>query len=94
MAEPPHLFLSWSQPVLGSDGSFAQDRSYDILESDATRLALRNEDQDEITAAGGRVIWILHLTDAGAGYCWGRADWPQVRCENRQVRCDAAAASS
>ena len=33
---------------------------------------------------------LAQAAPAQAGYCWGRADWPVVRCEDAQLRCDSS----
>ena len=89
IANPPHLFLLWQAPWTNAQGVTEYDRRYDLLASDGSTLTLRREDEPQQTAAGTRPIWILRRTTQPEGYCWGRSDWQQMRCEDPQLRCDA-----
>jgi hypothetical protein len=86
MANPPHALFTWDKPR--ADG--AVDQRYDLLNHSPTTLTLRLEGDTRRTDAGAPPIWILRLTSQPQGYCWGRADWPDVHCEDQQVRCDRA----
>jgi hypothetical protein len=92
MSSPPHAFLTWSLPVELADGSRSAEAVFDIVASDLSSLTLRRECQRELTETGEPLYRILRLTPRG--YCWGRADWPSVRCEDEQERCNAVAPSS
>lgn len=89
LASPPHLFLSWKQPWVTASGETETGRRYDLLVMDAGSFTLRREGETQRTDSGDRPIWILRRTSNPEGYCWGRADWPLVRCEDQQLRCDA-----
>lgn len=90
MAQPPHALFDWTRPWTDNDGFPVSHRRYDILDLSETTLTLRREGDTARTADGGRPIWILRQTTSPEGYCWGRADWPSVHCEDQQVRCDKA----
>jgi hypothetical protein len=60
-----------------------------LLAQDADTFTLRWEDDPQMTDTGNRPIWILRHTTNPEGYCLGRTDWPSVRCEDQQLRCDA-----
>ena len=90
MAYPPHALLSWSKPRFDENGLPTTGERYDILSNDDTSLTLRLEGDSRRTDTGARAIWVLRLTTNPQGYCWGRTDWPVVRCERQQVRCDNA----
>ena len=90
MALPPHALLSWSKPRFEENGLPTTGERYDILSNDDTSLTLRLEGDNRRTDTGAQAIWVLRLTTNPQGYCWGRTDWPVVRCEQQQVRCDNA----
>jgi hypothetical protein len=89
MTSPPHLFVVWPAPWINADGQTEFDRRYDILDHDTSTLTLRREDEVVATDSGNRPIWILRMTSQPDGYCWGRTDWPALRCEDQQLRCGA-----
>ena len=89
MSSPPHLLLMWKAPWTDAKGETQTDRRYDLLGMDDSTFTLRWEDDPSQTDAGRRPIWILRHTAQPEGYCWGRTDWPQMRCEDQQLRCDA-----
>jgi hypothetical protein len=89
-AQPPHANFTWTEAWTDVDGRTVSHKRYDMLDYDDSSLTLRLEGDSSRTADGGRPIWILRLTTAPEGYCWGRADWPSVHCENQQVRCEKA----
>ena len=86
---PPHLVLLWKAPWTTTQGVQEFDRRYDLLAMDVSTFTLRWEDDPGRTDTGDHPIWILRRTTQPEGYCWGRMDWPQMRCEDQQVRCDA-----
>ena len=86
MAQPPHALFTWAKPR--ADG--AGDERYDLMDHSDSTLTLRLEGDIRRTATGAHPIWILRLTTQPQGYCWGRTDWPDVHCEDQQVRCDRA----
>ena len=84
---PPHLMLTWDQP---KDDGIGQPRTmerYDIEDHDTETLTLREEGDFRPDRSGGR-IWVMQMTANPPGYCWRRPDWPQVRCEGQQLRCE------
>lgn len=88
MAQPPHALFDWTKPWTDKDGLPVSHRRYDILDQSDSTLTLRREGDTSRTADGGRPVWILRRTMTPEGYCWGRADWPAVHCEDQQLRCD------
>lgn len=90
MTQPPHALFVWTRPWTDAQGETVSDRRYDLLTHTDTTLTLRLEGDTQRTATGDRPIWILRPTSSPEGYCWGRADWPSVHCEDQQVRCDKA----
>jgi hypothetical protein len=88
-AAPPHAVLQWNLPQTMPNGRLEDSARYDLLGADATTLTLRREGDPTRTETGARPIWLLRLTDQPLGYCWGRTDWPLIRCEQQQLRCDA-----
>lgn len=88
MAQPPHLFLTWAAPWTDATGKTISNRHFDILAWNQTGFTLRDEDERQVTDAGRPLVWILRRTKLPQGYCWGRTDWPQMRCEDQQLRCD------
>jgi hypothetical protein len=92
MTSPPHLMLTWGKSAPDPRGGRTGHLVYDMLAADAATLTLRLEGETRAASDGGPVIWTLRQTEDG--YCWARPDWPVMRCEDRQLRCDAAAPTS
>lgn len=92
MVRPPHMTLTWTAPVPDPRGGRTERLVYDMIGADASTLTLRLEGETRVASYGGPVIWTLRRTEDG--YCWARPDWPVIRCEDRQLRCDAAAPTS
>ena len=88
MAYPPHALFNWTKPVADPSGQMVTGERYDLLDHSDSTLTLRLEGDPRRTDAGGAPIWILRQTTQPDGYCWGRTDWPDVHCEDQQVRCD------
>jgi hypothetical protein len=88
IAQPPHAFLTWQTPWIDAQGAEITMRRFDLEAIEGRKLTLREEGGARL-ADGARPTWVLRLTTAPAGYCWGRADWPVVRCEDQQVLCSA-----
>lgn len=89
MAQPPHAFLTWDHPWIGPDGQEISGRRFDLEQMGDTMLTLREEGGLRLED-GSRPVWFLRLTDSPKGYCWGRADWPVMRCQDQQVLCTDA----
>lgn len=83
---PPHAFFTWAEPAPDAQGRMRRVDRYDLEGVTDTTLLLELEGSPERTADGRRPVWILRLTVDG--YCWGRQDWPLIRCERPQLRCD------
>ncbi|MBI1220357.1 MAG: hypothetical protein GC186_17620 [Rhodobacteraceae bacterium] len=94
MAAPPHALFHWAHPAPDASGQMRDRERYDILDYDDGSITLRREGDPQVTADGHLPIWILRLTSTPAGYCWGRTDWPSVRCERQAVRCGDDAPTS
>ncbi len=88
MAQPLHAMFNWQTPKVGPSGAMVSGERYDILDYDDHSLTLRQEGDVRRTDSGAQPVWILRLTADPQGYCWGRTDWPQVHCEDQQLRCD------
>ena len=91
---PPHADFRLAMPVTAYDGSVSDHFRYDIITHDDNSITMRLEGESRRTVTGERVIWILRLTSDPQGYCWGRTDWPLLRCEHPATRCDQVAPSS
>jgi hypothetical protein len=89
MAQPPHAFLTWDHPFVDAQGAEVAGRRFDLEAMDDRMLTLKEEGGTRLPD-GARPTWFLRLTDTPRGYCWGRADWPVVRCEDSQVLCTEA----
>jgi hypothetical protein len=87
LASPPHLVLTWDQPR--TEGG-PQREVYDLEGPLAGGFLLRQEGSYHADPAAEGPYWVLQLTRNPEGYCWRRPDWPQVRCEDQQLRCEAA----
>lgn len=92
--QPPHAHITWQSPARTAQGDWTDRARFDIVDYDDSTIALSREGDPARTDTGDRIIWLLRLTDDPAGYCWGRADWPSVRCIAPATRCDAAAPTS
>ncbi len=90
----PHVELSWEQPAEDPEAGATFRARYDVLAADPGSITLRREGSRLRADDGGAVIWVLRLTAAPEGYCWGRRDRPIVYCERRQIRCSDAAPTS
>lgn len=86
---PPHAILHWDQPRPDWDGYLSDQDTFDLRDASDTTLTLQREGDAPLSQTGHRPTWILRLTQNPAGYCWGRTDWPMMRCEDQQLRCDA-----
>ncbi len=89
---PPHALFRWRMPRPDRDGRMSTEETYDMRGADATALTLLREGDAPLVETGRRPVWLLRLTEGG--YCWGRADWPLVRCIEPAVRCATDAATS
>jgi hypothetical protein len=88
---PPHVVLTWTIP-LSQQGAAPSDRAvYDLLSADGDVLTLRREGENLTGPDGAPAFHLLRRTTNPDGYCWGRTDWPVIRCEEQQVRCDTPA---
>lgn len=85
----PHLARIWQKPVTGSAGGERLREIYDVVEFDGTSMILTEEDLYLADPEGTGGPWELKMTTLPVGYCWRRPDWPEVRCEDQQLRCDA-----
>lgn len=86
MSNPPHALFTWTKPAADAQGRMRTVDRYDLEGATDNTLLLELEGSPERTADGRRPVWILRLTVDG--YCWGRQDWPLIRCERQQIRCD------
>ncbi len=87
---PPHLNLTWESLKEGPSGQPRSHERYDIEAFDDTTMTLREEGDYRPNADGMGRFWILQFTQNPPGYCWRRPNWPSVRCEDQQVRCENA----
>lgn len=85
-ANPPHVLLTWSAPYTDDAGQTRSRERYDLLDATDSTLTLRLEGETRQTDSGSPPIWVMRMTEQG--YCWGREDWPLVRCEHPQTRCE------
>jgi hypothetical protein len=91
---PDHLAFDWPVPFEIYDGSTRSGVTYDLIEERSDALVLRLEGETRRTDSGDLVIWLLRPTADRSGFCWGRTDWPLVRCESPYQRCSDAAPTS
>lgn len=90
IANPPHAVITWDHPWIDAEGRSISSRRYDLLAQEGSTLTLRLEGDSARTESGARPIWLLRRTQEPQGYCWGRSDWPLVRCEDQQLLCQEA----
>ena len=86
----PHLARTWKAPVTGSAGSPRLREVYDLDSFDGTALTLSQEGEYHADPGGEGGVWVMQFTQDPPGYCWRRPGWPQVRCEDQQLRCENA----
>lgn len=89
MANPPHAMMTWDKPKDGGVGQPRTFERYDVEDYDADTMTLREEGDFRPDLEGGRFS-VLQLTQNPPGYCWRRPDWPLVRCQEQQLRCENA----
>lgn len=94
ITNPPHAVFRWAKPRTNRDGQLTQEDTYDLRDATDTTLSLQREGDAPLPETGRRPLWILRLTQDPDGYCWGRADWPSVRCIEPAVRCDTTPPTS
>lgn len=87
---PPHLVLTWQAPKETEGAGQVTREVFDLESTEATSFFLRQEGPYRADPEGQGPYWILQLTQNPAGYCWRRPDWPLVRCEDQQLRCENA----
>ncbi len=87
---PPHLNLTWDRLKQGPSGQPRSHERYDIETWDDTTMLLREEGDYRNKDDGKGRFWIMQFTQTPPGYCWRRPDWPSVRCEDQQQRCENA----
>ena len=90
MSSPPHVLLTWDKDKDDGVGQPRHFERYDIETFDDSTMTLREEGDFRPNADGKGAFWILQMTETPRGYCWRRPDWPSVRCEDQQVRCENA----
>lgn len=86
IANPPHALFLWSLPRPDRSGRLSREEVYDLRDANKTSLSMQREGDAPLPETGRRPTWILRLTETG--YCWGRADWPLVRCVEPAIRCN------
>lgn len=84
---PPHAILEWQDAWVMTGGLLSDRAVYDLVQVTGSGVLMRLEGEHRRTDAGQRVIWIMRPDPDDLGYCWGRTDWPLIRCVNPQVRC-------
>ena len=87
---PPHANLRWERLKEGPAGPPRTHERYDIERYDDTTMTLREEGDYRPDPEGRGGYWVLQLAQTPPGYCWRRPDWPSVRCEDQQLRCENA----
>ena len=93
-SNPPHAFLEWQEDWVMDGGLLSNRAVYDLVGEAGDALILRLEGEHRRTDSGQRVIWIMRPNADYSGYCWGRTDWPLVRCVDPQIRCEVEAPTS
>ncbi len=90
---PPHGIFTWDTARKIHDDSLAQQAVYDLLGETRLGLLMRLEGETRRTDSGAPVVWVLRPDADFGGFCWGRADWPLVRCISPFRRCNLAPTS-
>lgn len=91
---PDHVSFDWPVPFVVFDGSLRSRVDYDLAEERPDALVLRLEGETRRTDGGERVVWLLRPNPDRSQFCWGRTDWPLIRCENTYRRCPDMAPTS
>jgi hypothetical protein len=90
-ADELRVVMEWDRTAPDPRGGTTGALDYTIIGIEGPKLTLRLEVDNPAPSEPGFLIRTLRQT--GDGYCWTRPDWPAIRCEDPQLRCDAAAVS-
>jgi hypothetical protein len=77
----------WSKEITDYAGEPRLEGRYVVHTSDGTSITMEIVGEQRRTRDGRPVVWIMHRVTDPDGYCWGRTDWPQDRCESLHLRC-------
>lgn len=88
-ADGSRLLIDFETPVIDYLGQDRTQAGYDVLGQDSAGVTVLLDGEQRVTDAGEPVVWIMRPTSAPDGYCWGRTDWPVMRCPHQMVRCTA-----
>ncbi len=91
---PPHAVFSWDFPSETVVGPARTREVYDLIGPTEGGLMMRLEGEPRRTEEGTRPIWVLRPLAGYTGFCWGRQDWPLIRCTGTHHRCEAEAPTS
>lgn len=91
---PAHARFHWNFPSDTVVGRNRLGETYDLIGPAPGGLAMRLERDPRRTDDGAVPIWILRPDADFSGFCWGRADWPLVRCVAPHHRCGDPAPTS
>ncbi len=76
-----------SAPTRDYQGALRSQADYTVLGWDETGIRMQLDGETRLTEGGVPVVWILRKAAGLDGYCWGRTDWPQGRCQHLMLRC-------
>lgn len=79
--------VAHDRPVTDLEGKQRLQGTDTILSQDDQGITLRFDEESRLTEAGDLIIWVMRPALGVDGYCWGRTDWPQERCDNLRLRC-------
>ena len=86
--------FDWQAEIVGYNEKRLKTAEYTVVGTSALGIILALDGESRLTDAGEPVVWILRPVQGLAGYCWGRTDWPELRCIATHIRCEDAAPTS
>jgi hypothetical protein len=86
-ADRAESVFTWSKEMTDYAGEQRLEGRYAVLGSDDTSITMEIVGEQRRTRDGQPVVWIMRRVIDPDGYCWGRTDWSQDRCESFHVRC-------
>jgi hypothetical protein len=86
-ADRTRVAFRWGGDIRDYRGEWRAAADYSVLGHDDTGITMALDGETRLTDAGNPVVWILRPVKGLDGYCWGRTDWPLLRCIAVNVRC-------
>ena len=81
--------FEWAGPIIDYEEKSRVIGGYGVGGVNDLGIILNLDGESRLTAEGKPVTWVMRPVMGFDGYCWGRMDWPDARCETPQIRCPA-----